>query len=97
MSIFKLSNRAEHDLLDIFVFGIEKFGLIQAQIYGQELSNCFEIIAQNPKLGREAKTIALGVRRHEHKSHIILYEEMEFGVLILAIVHKKNVVNLRLE
>lgn len=97
MKTYQLTNRAEHDLIDIFSYGIEQFGLIQAQNYSIELANCFDLIVKNPQIGREAKAIAKGVRRHEHKSHIILYETSEFGVLILALVHNKNILKLSLD
>ncbi len=57
---------------------------------------CFQLLADNPRLGREAKAIAPGVRRHEHGSHVILYEESGTGVLILAVLHQKSVIRLPL-
>ena len=97
MKTYQLTNRAEHDLIDIFSYGIEQFGLIQAQNYSIELADCFDLIAKNPHIGREAKSIAKNVRRHEHKSHTILYEQTEFGVLILALVHSRNISKLVLD
>jgi toxin ParE1/3/4 len=46
-------------------------------------------------MGRKADVIRSGVRRHEHGSHIILYEEAPSGV-VLAIVHKSSVKRLAL-
>ena len=37
-----------------------------------------------------------GVRRHEHASHVILYESVGTGVLILALVHRRSVRRLTL-
>ena len=37
-----------------------------------------------------------GHRRHEHKSHVILYEPTDDGVLILAVVHGRSVRRLKL-
>ena len=69
---YTLTERAEDDLLALFLDGIEMFGLSQARRYKDELAQCFQLIASRPKMGRFAPSIGEGVRRHEHQSHIIL-------------------------
>lgn len=96
MSEYTLTKRAEADLFDVFLFGYERFGSKQAEAYAAELEYVFHLLADTPRMGREAETIAPGVRRHEHGSHIILYEEARGGVLILAIVHASSVKRLTL-
>lgn len=44
MKQYRLSKRAENDLLNIFIYGIERFGLIQAEKYNSELDNYFGIL-----------------------------------------------------
>ena len=87
MSDYGLTKRAEADLFDVFLFGYEQFGSKQAEAYAAELEHIFQLLADNPRMGREAEVISPGVRRHEHGSHTILYEEASGGVLVLAIVH----------
>lgn len=77
-------------MLDIFVFGLETFGHIQARTYASELQHCFVLLAENPRMGSPAAILGPEVRRHEHQSHVILYEIVEFGILILGVVHKRN-------
>ena len=96
MSNYRLTVRAEDDLLDIFLFGLEQFGLMQAERYKAGFERCFTILADNPKLGRTANAVAPGLRRHEHESHIVLYEEAEDGVLIVALVHGRSVRRLKI-
>lgn len=48
-------------------------------------------------MGRKADVIRPGVHRHEHASHVILYEVSDGGVLILAIVHARSIRRLTLE
>jgi len=96
LNSFRLTRRAEQDLYDIFLYGYERFGIAQADRYASDMEACFQLLANNPRLGREAKAIAPGVRRHEHGSHVILYEESDAGVLILAVLHKKSVIRLPL-
>jgi toxin ParE1/3/4 len=96
MSSYALTKRAEADLFDILLFGYEQFGMRRAEAYAIELEQVFQLLADNPRMGREAEVIGRGVRRHEHASHIILYEITAAGVLILATVHTSSVKRLTL-
>ncbi|MBN9036875.1 MAG: type II toxin-antitoxin system RelE/ParE family toxin [Rhizobiales bacterium] len=96
MSSYRLSARADRDLGDIFFASIELFGPNQARRYRASLGHCFSLLADNPRMGRSAAGIAPGVRRHEHGSHVILYREVDGGVLILALVHGRSVRGLEL-
>lgn len=96
MPEYRLTQRADNDLLDIFVFGIEQFGTRQAKAYQAELEHSFALLAENPRMGREAKTVSDGVRRHESGSHVVLYEQADFGVLILAILHASSIKRLKI-
>jgi plasmid stabilization system protein ParE len=62
MSEYALTKRAEAeaDLFDIFLFGDEQFGERQAELYAAELGHTFQLLADNPRIGREAEAIALG-------------------------------------
>lgn len=96
MTSYHLTKRAEAEVLEIFLDSIELFGLMQARRYRDELVHCFELLADNPQMGRSAKPIGADVRRHEHKSHIILYEQNESGILILALVPGRSIRRLKL-
>ena len=95
MSFYRLTKRADADLFDIFVYTIENFGSGQARRYSESMSRCFQLLAENPAMGRKADAIGRRIRRHEHGSHVILYEEDAEGVLILAIVHSRSMRDLR--
>lgn len=96
MISYTLTKRAEDDLLALFLDGIEMFGLMQAQRYKDELEHCFQLIASRPQMGRPAPSIGAGVRRHEHQSHVILYEETGRTIVILAVVPARSIRLLKL-
>ena len=96
MKRFRLAHRAEEEITEIFAYGYERFGEAQAEIYADGMTHVFELLADNPRMGRAADRIAPGVRRHEYRSHVILYEEKPNGVLILAVVHGKSLRRLSL-
>ncbi|MGY5808176.1 type II toxin-antitoxin system RelE/ParE family toxin [Rhizobium sp. LEGMi198b] len=96
MTKYELSARANREIKELYLDGIEKFGLRQADRYLDELIHCFELLADNPFMGRKAEKIAPSARRHEHKSHIILYERTDDGVIIQAIVPSRSIIRLEL-
>lgn len=96
MTEYALLQRAEADLFDIYVYGYRQFGEAQADAYAADLERAFQLLADQPQLGRKADAIRTGVRRHEHASHIVLYEKTDTGVLILALIHGRSVRRLAL-
>ncbi|MFG1339993.1 type II toxin-antitoxin system RelE/ParE family toxin [Xanthobacter autotrophicus] len=97
MSNFRLTRQAEDDLLDIFLYGIEQFGRAQALHCKDDLDRCFAALVHSPRMGRLAPALGETVRRHEHASHVILYEiEDGGGILILAIVHGRSIRHLKI-
>lgn len=93
---YRLTEQAETDVFEIFLYGLEHFGRNQARHYKDDLEHCFQMIADYPRMGRPADSIALGVRRHEHQSHVILYEVDDIGVVILAVIHGRSVRRLKI-
>jgi toxin ParE1/3/4 len=93
---YGLSKRATNDLYEVFLYGYEQFGVAQAEAYAERLHHVFQLLAENPRMGRAASVIASGIRRHEHGAHIVLYKPSRDGVTILRIVHNRSVRRLRL-
>ena len=48
MAKYRLSNEAKEDLIRIHHYGVEKFGISQADKYFNTFFEYFEIIAQRP-------------------------------------------------
>ena len=60
---YKLSNIAKEDLIQIYQFGEQRFGIKQAEIYFDSFFTHFEIIAKNPYLFEAVDFIKPGYRR----------------------------------
>ena len=89
MADYRLSARAETDLAEIADYTVATFGIEQARRYRNDLESCFEYLAENPRLGRSAESLAPGLRRFEHRSHAIFYAGERSGVLIVRILHTR--------
>lgn len=89
MAKFRLTTRAVLDLSEIADFTIQLFGIEQARLYRDGFNNCFEVLAQNPQLGRSAAELAPNLRRYEHQSHVVFYIPRDTGILIVRILHQR--------
>ena len=89
MAAYSLSGKAASDLDGIYEYTILNFGLEQARAYLLGLHERFQILADNPGVGRSAAQLAPELRRHEYQSHIIFYTPKEKGVLIMRVLHTR--------
>lgn len=90
MARYRLSQRAESDVGDIYLTSALTFGLAQADRYHAGLEAMFEFLAANPRAARERREVDPPVRAHPYGSHIIIYTIDEFGVLVLRIRHGRE-------
>ena len=89
MAVYKLSNTAKEDLIRIHHYGIERFGIRQADKYFIELFNYFEKIANDPFSFRSVDHIRNGYRRYPCGSETIYFRIKINEVEIMAIVGNK--------
>lgn len=87
MTELRLSEEAEQDLVDIYIYTFENFGFKQAEDYTECLYKNLNTIQENPGIGRTAKEIFSNLRRYTYKSHIIFYGIEEDFISIVRIVH----------
>lgn len=87
---YKLSLSAKEDLRRIYNYGIEKFGITQADSYFSTLFNHFEIIAQRPFAFKSVEHIKKGYRRCPCGSDSIYYRIMNERVEIMAIIGRQD-------
>lgn len=80
---------AERDLSEIILFTAGEWGARQADLYLTELTECFDMLARDPGLGRSARRYMLGLRRAEKGSHSIYYLPTPSGILVVRILHQR--------
>lgn len=94
MAEYRLSNTAREDLIRIHHFGIDHFGIIQADKYFDSFFDCFEMIAQRPFSFESVDYIKEGFRRCPCGSDTIYYRITNHMVEIMAIVGMQDLKNL---
>ena len=86
---YHLTHKAEDDLHNCFVYGVENFGLERAVDYLTTLHDKFLALADNPMLGLDASEIAPHTRRFSQGQHIIFYQIDGTAVLIARVLRKE--------
>ena len=90
MASYKLSNEAKEDLIRIHHYGVEKFGMKQADKYFDSFFEYFELISKNPFSFESVDFIRAGYRRCACGSDAIYFRLNEENVEIMAIVGKQD-------
>ena len=91
MAKYRLSNDAKEDLIRIHQYGIEKFGMSQADKYFNTFFEYFDIIAQRPFSFESVDYIKKGYRRCVCGSDSIYYRINKDVVEIMAIVGRQDI------
>lgn len=90
MANYKLSNAAKEDLIRIHHYGVQRFGMQQADAYFNSFFDHFEIIARTPFLFESVDFIKKGYRRFVCGSDAIYYKVNNNVVEIMAIIGKQD-------
>ena len=79
---YRLTRRAQSDIKTIYRYTVEYFGDRQAREYLDGLEYSFDLLTDNPKLGRlwDGKK-----RRYVYKSHLVYYRLLNNEILITRI------------
>lgn len=93
MAEYKLSNAAKKDLIRIHHYGVDKFGVIQADKYFDLFFEYFDLIAQRPYAFESVEYIKKGYRRCVCGSDSIYYRINDDVVEIMAIIGKQDLNN----
>ena len=85
---FQVRQAADNDLLDIFIYGCEQFGVGTAEAYIYRLEAGIQQLTEHPKSGRSIEQIMAGVRALPVVSHVIYYQVTDTTIDIIRVLHK---------
>lgn len=94
MAKYRLSNEAKADLIRIHQYGVEKFGIAQADKYFDTFFEYFENISQRPFSFESVDYLKQGYRRCVCGSDSIYYKINDDFVEIMAIVGRQDLNNI---
>ena len=88
---YKLTVKAEEDIIHIYREGVRMFGAKQAEKYYAGFEDVFAFLSSMPKAAWERTEITPPVRIYPYRSHIIVYLIDDAGdVLILRVRHGRE-------
>lgn len=93
MAKYRLSNTAKEDLIRIHQYGVQKFGIAQADKYFETFFEYFQIIAEQPYSFESVDHIKKGYKRCVCGSDSIYYKLNNDLVEIMAIVGNQDLNN----
>ncbi len=86
--IFELSEKANEDLENIWIYTYENWSQEQADRYYNLILNEIEYIAENFESGKSFEQIRQGYRASKVKSHLIFYRQSKRNTVeIIRILH----------
>jgi toxin ParE1/3/4 len=91
MANYRLSEKADQDLDDIFLYSFESFGLEKADDYLDSLITRLHNISNSPMMYPEAQDVQRGIRCSVHSPHTIYYRLIDKEVEIIRILRQQDV------
>ncbi len=88
MPSYKLSKKAQKDVNGILDYSHKEFGEKAAFEYYLSLKGAFELLSEQPQLGRDISHIRTEYFRHEHAKHTIFYSLKKNKLLIIRVLHQ---------
>jgi toxin ParE1/3/4 len=85
---FKITAKAKYDLLQIGRYTELKWGKNQRDHYLKQLDEAFNLIAVNPKIGKERSHVLTGYRSFQQGSHVVYYKESNV-IEIIRVLHEQ--------
>ena len=83
--------QAEGDVIGIYLYTVETFGITQADAYHGKLEATFNRLGTQPYMARERTEIEPPVRVHPCGSHIIIYTVSgDESILVVRVRHSSE-------
>jgi len=90
MANYKLTNEAKNDLIRIHQYGVQRFGMAQADKYFESFFEHFQIIAEQPFSFEAVDHIKMGYRRCVCGVDSIYYRINNNLIEIISIIGRQD-------
>ncbi len=89
--------QAERDLEGIWRYTQMTWGIEQANAYIDDITNRFQLLAENPLICRERHEYSTAVRIYHHAHHLIVYVFTDSELRVVRILHESMAVDAQLD
>lgn len=88
---YQLSEQARADIKEIIRYTIKHFGDQQADEYADGLFYSFDLLTDNPRMGRAVlRDLSGDLRRYTYRSHYVIYEIRGDVIWIAAVFNTRQ-------
>ncbi len=86
MASYIITPNAEKDIDEVLLF-IAADNINAAITFNERLNKCFELLADNPKIGRERPELKQDLRSFPEGNYLVFYREWSGIVAIARVLH----------
>jgi toxin ParE1/3/4 len=86
MPNYRLTRKADSDLKAVYFYSFERFGKAQAEAYVAGLQICFQLLAEQPRIGQIRPGKEEELRLFFHRSHVVGYRIIGADILIQRVL-----------
>lgn len=90
MPTYRLSRKADSDLKEAYFYSFDNFGKPQAEAYAAGLKICFQLLAEQPRIGRTRPGQKEDHRLFFHHSHVVGYRIIGADILIQRVLDTRR-------
>lgn len=85
LKIYK-QQKAEQDIIAIWLYTFENFGITQADKYLDQIGVALQHIAKNPEIGVNSDSVRLGYRKYQVNEHTIFYKNEKSIIQVIRVL-----------
>jgi len=86
---YKLSNKAEEDLREVYRYPRLKFGDVQADAYFTGLDESLCLLAENISMAQKVDDLRAGYHRYYYQKHAVYFVEKKKYILVIRVLHRQ--------
>ncbi len=79
-------HKAKQDLISIWLYSFENFGINQADKYLDEIATSLNNIASNPEIGVNCEGIRKGYKKYQINEHIVFYKVINSTIQVVRVL-----------
>ena len=83
---YRLSPKARDDMESVWLYTLSQWGHEQTEKYIDDLAAAFDLLTDNPRLGKSCENIRPGYRKQPVLRHVIYYREAHYGIEIIRVL-----------
>ena len=86
---YRLAPKARQDMEAVWLYSLAQWGERQTQRYIDALTEAFEFLARNPKVGTACDHIRQNYRRYRVVRHVVYYRATGYGIEVMRVLHDR--------